>query len=231
MPTGFEKLERLRQQSVDKGAKGITGLIDIMSDPLFLEASYHRLKSKPGMLTPGTDHQTVDAITKAWFERTSQTFRNGIFTFKPVRRVEIPKANGGVRYLGVPSPRDRIVMDAMRVLLELIFEPGFSDASHGFRPGRGCHTALNHIRMRMGYVTWFVEGDISKCFDSINQGRLMNTIRGAVQDQAFIDLIYKVLRAGYIHPPKGWQPTEVGTPQGGTLSPLLANIYLDVLDK
>ena len=224
---GSDKLERLQQQIVKKGAKGTTGLTDIMSDPLFLEASYHRLKSKPGMLTPGTDRQTVDAISKAWFERTSHTFRNGIFTFKPVRRVEIPKANGGVRYLGVPSPRDRIVMDAMRALLELIFEPEFSDTSHGFRPGRGSHTALNHIKMRMGYVTWFIEGDISKCFDSINQPRLMAIIKVAVQDQAFIDLIYKALRAGYIHP----QPTEIGTPQGGTLSPLLANIYLDALDK
>lgn len=148
-----------------------------------------------------------------------------------MRRVAIPKANGGVRYLGVPSPRDRIVMDAMRVLLELIFEPGFSDVSHGFRPGRSCHTALNYIKMKMGYVTWFIEGDISKCFDTINQSRLMSIIKEAVHDQAFVDLVYKALRAGYIQPPKSWEPSEMGTPQGGTLSPLLANIYLDILDK
>nr|CRX66589.1 putative reverse transcriptase protein [Axinella verrucosa] len=228
---GFGKLEKLCEQIKVKESKGIGGLTEIMADPRFLGTSYQKRRSMPGMMTPGTDKVTLDGISEKWFDEISQTFRNGLFKFRPVRRIGIPKPKGGVRYLGIPSPRDRIVQDAMKTLLELIFEPTFSDASHGYRPGRGCHTALNHIKMKMGYVTWFIEGDISKCFDSVNHRRLMGIIEEAVSDQPFMDLIHKALKAGYIEHPKGWVATNVGTPQGGVLSPLLANIYLDAFDK
>ena len=108
-----------------------------------------------------------------------------------------------MRYLGIPSPRDRIVQDAMKTLLELIFEPTFSETSHGYRPGRGCHTALNHVKTKMGYMSWFIEGDITECFDRVNHRKLMKIREKAVNDQPFIDLIYKALKAGYIEYPKG----------------------------
>lgn len=139
---GLEKLEGLCEEVKIKGSKGIGGLTKIMADPGFLMAVYEKYKARPGMMTLGVDKETLDGISRKWFEETAQTFRNGLYQFKPARRVAIPKARGGYRYLGIPSPHDRIVQGAMKALLECIFEPTFSQTSHGYRPGRGCHTAL-----------------------------------------------------------------------------------------
>lgn len=228
---GLTKLERLEKEIREKRSVGITGLTDIMADPNFLAAVYRMHKSKPGMMTPGVDGVTLDGISDEWFKETSQTFRSGRFQFKPAKRVAIPKAKGGIRYLGIPTLRDRIVQGGMKTLLELIFEPTFAESSHGYRPKRSCHTAINWIRTRMNHMSWFIEGDISKCFDNVSHQRLMRRLEDAIQDQPFMDLVYKALKAGYVEHPKGFVKTKVGTPQGGMLSPLLANIYLDQLDK
>jgi len=141
----------------------------------------------------------------------------------------IPKSNGKMRPLTIASPRDKIVQEVIRMILEVIFEPTFSSSSHGFRPNRSCHTALRQVKTQFGAASYYLEGDISKCFDSFNHLVLMKIIEGKVKDRQFTALIWKALRAGYFEFHQV-QNSIVGTPQGSVLSPLLANIYLDALD-
>jgi group II intron reverse transcriptase/maturase len=215
---------------------GELNVLRILKDPMFLLACYGKLKSKEGMMTRGVDITTLDGMNLKWIEETCQTFGNGKFTFSPVRRVEITKPSGGFRYLGIANPRERVVQEAMRFLLELMFEPDFLPNSHGFRNGKSCDTAINYVKTHMMQATWFIEGDISKCFDEIDHQRLMAFVSEKIKDQAFIDLLWKFLRAGYLVKPKGNKDpcliaTNVGVPQGGVLSPILANIYLHNFDR
>jgi group II intron reverse transcriptase/maturase len=156
--------------------------------------------------------------------------KDGTFQFKPGRRVQIPKPGSTkTRPLTVASPRDKIVQEVMRMILEVIFEPTFCDNSHGFRPNRGCHTALRQVKTQFGGATTIIEGDISKCFDSFDHKILIELIMKKVSDPRFIQLIWKALRAGYMEF-HTIQHSLVGTPQGSIISPLLANIYLHELD-
>lgn len=141
----------------------------------------------------------------------------------------IPKANGKMRPLTVAPPRDKIVQEVLRMILEAIFEPTFSDHSHGFRPSRSCHTALRQVRTQFGAASHYLEGDISKCFDSFDHHTLMNIIESKIKDRRFTALLWKALRAGYFEFNEV-QSSIVGTPQGSIVSPLLANIYLHKLD-
>jgi group II intron reverse transcriptase/maturase len=144
--------------------------------------------------------------------------------------VEIPKGNGETRPLGIPTLDDRIVQETLRTILEAIFEPTFNNNSHGFRPGRGCHTALKQINTRFKAANWYIEGDIQKYFDTINHNILLNLLRRKVQDTLILNLIESALKADVIF--RGRELERVsGTPQGGILSPLLSNIYLHELDE
>lgn len=191
--------------------------------------AYERLKSKPGNMTPGTDGETLDGYSLANIQSTIALLRQEHYQPNPVRRVYIPKKKGK-RPLGVPSPRDKIVQECIRLILEAIYEPLFHDNSHGFRPGRSCHTALENLRRNWVGTKWAIETDLAECFERVNHPRLLDILREKIQDDRFINLIRKFLKAGYL---EDWQyhQTYSGTPQGSVISPILTNIYLNKLDQ
>jgi group II intron reverse transcriptase/maturase len=200
----------------------------LFSEDLFL-AAYARLARNQGALTPGVDGDTVDGMSLKRIRKTIATLRYERYRFKPSRRVHIPKKSGGKRPIASPSFTDKLVQEALRMLLEAYYEPRFRESSHGFRPGRGCHTALARVRKKFVGKVWFVEGDIKGCFDNIDHEVLMGILSKDIKDGRLLNLIRMALKAGYM---EDWvyHKTYSGTPQGGVLSPLLSNIYLHELD-
>jgi group II intron reverse transcriptase/maturase len=169
-------------------------------------------------------------MSMAKIERVIDALRHERFRFTPAKRVYIPKKNGKRRPLGLPSWSDKIVGEVIRLMLEAYYEPRFSDRSHGFRPGRGCHTALSEVADLWTGTAWFIEGDISDCFGSFDHEVILSTLAEKVHDNRFLRLIKQMLQAGYLED-WVWNATLSGTPQGGVVSPILSNIYLDRLDK
>jgi len=201
----------------------------LFNKELYLRA-YARLATNDGAMTKGTTPETVDGMSERKIEKIIELIRQEKFQWSPVRRTMIPKANGKTRPLGIPSWSDKLVQEVIRSILEAFYEPCFSPNSHGYRPGRGCHTALKDASIVWRATKWFIEGDIKGCFDNIDHTILLETLRERIHDNRFIRLIENMLKAGYL---KDWKyhPTLSGTPQGGIVSPLLANIYLDQFDK
>ena len=206
-------------------------LSSIMSDPNFLIAAWARIRSNDGSLTFDLSKETLDGIALSWFKETANTMRNGIFQFSPSRKTYISKLDGGKKPLIIPSPKDKIVQEAMRFLLMLVFEGDFSKNSYGWVSGRGCHTALNQIKMEFAHDNWLIEGDIDQQFPSMDHQILVNLLKTKIDDQAFIDLIYKYLRVGYGESSNKTVKMNIGISQGGVLSPVLANIYMTPFDK
>lgn len=196
---------------------------------LFLRA-YAKLYPNKGALTRGTTTETVDGMSLAKIERVIDDLRQRRFRWTPVRRVYIPKRNGKRRPLGVTSWRDKLVQEVMRSILEAYYEPQLSDHSHGFRPGRGCHTALTTIQQTWTGTRWFIEGDLAQFFDTISHDKLIEILSEQIHDTRFLRLIRELLEAGYL---ETWQfhRTLSGTPQGAILSPILSNLYLDRFDQ
>jgi len=192
--------------------------------------AYNNIKSNPGNMTQGITPETLDGVSLKTFEEISFKLKSEQFKFTPSRRIRILKASGGTRPLSIATPRDKIVQEAMRLILQAIYEPMFLDCSHGFRPNRSCHTALKDIYTNFQPVTWVIEGDISNCFDSINHQKLMKLIESRIADRQFTKLIWKSLTAGYFEFTQ-YKSNIVGTPQGSIISPILANIFLNQLDN
>lgn len=202
---------------------------ELFNRDLLLRA-YLKLAPNEGNMTRGTDGRTIDGFSMEMVDEIIDQLRAERFYPKPARRKYIPKANGKMRPLGIPTFRDKLVQEALKELLESIYEPVFSDSSHGFRPGRSCHSALNSIQYRCRGATWVIEGDITSFFDNIDHDILLNLISKKVDDGRVIELIRRFLKAGYMED-CSFKESELGSPQGGVLSPLLANIYLNELDK
>lgn len=216
----------------DRGSRGLCleRIYRCLYCPELHLASYGKIYRNDGAMTKGATQETVDGMSLKKIGRIIEALRHDHFRWTPVRRIYIPKKSGKLRPLGLPTWSDKLVQESIRFILEGYYEPQFSDCSYGFRPHRGCHTALNRIAKTWTGTSWFIEGDISGCFDAIDHDVLLSILREKIRDGRFIDLIARLLKAGYLEDWK-YHTTLSGTPQGGIVSPILANIYLDRLDK
>ncbi len=209
--------------------KRINGLHRLMWSAHLYERAYVRISRNEGALTPGIDGKTFDGMMLEKLADLARRVAEGTYSACPVRRVYIPKANGKLRPLGIPTIEDRLVQEVVRIILEAIYEPVFREQSHGFRSGKSCHTALQAIRNTWTGCKWLIEVDVHEFFDNIDHGILLKLLEKRIDDQRLIDLIKGMLKAGYLDDWK-LERTYSGTPQGGIVSPLLANIYLHELD-
>lgn len=199
-------------------------------NPEFYLMAYSKIYHKEGNMTSGTDGQTIDGFNMKKIESLIELMKTQSYSPEPARRTYIPKKNGGKRPLGIPFFYDKLVQEVLRTILESIYNSTFSEHSHGFRPNTSCHTALTEIAHTFTGAKWFIEGDIKGFFDNIDHHILINIIRRKIKDEKFLNLIWKFLKAGYLEEWK-FHNTYSGTPQGGIISPILSNIYLNELDK
>jgi group II intron reverse transcriptase/maturase len=195
------------------------------------EAAYKRLARNEGSMTPGTDGGTIDGVSKQLLNALRISVKDGKYKFGEVKRVFIPKGSGRLRPLGIPTFQDRLVQEVIRIALEACYEPIFSPNSHGFRPRKSQHTCLRQVRRDFSGVNWVIEGDLSKCFDTINHKILIKLLRQRIEDHKFVNLIEKNLKTLTVLPTGEKEKGIAGTPQGGIVSPLLSNICLNELDK
>jgi len=216
----------------ERGRKGLpcTQLYRQMFNRDLYLTAYGNVYSNQGAMTPGVSGETADGMSEGKISEIIALMRGERYRLSPARRVHIPKKNGKLRPLGIPPWPDKLVGEVVRLLLEAYYEPVFSDRSHGFRKGRGCHTALREIADTWTGVTWFVECDISDCFGSLDHAILLRILAEKIHDQRFLRLIRNMLKAGYL---EDWEYHETlsGCPQGGVVSPILSNIYLNKLDE
>jgi group II intron reverse transcriptase/maturase len=181
-------------------------------------------------MTPGATEETVDGMSLEKIGAVIETVRAERYRWAPARRTYIPKRNGKRRPLGLPTWSDKLLAEVVRMLLNAYYDVQFSDHSHGFRPGRGCHTALREITDTWQGVSWFVEGDIAQCFDKLDHQVMVETLGLKIHDGRFLRLVGNMLTAGYLEDWR-WNATLSGAPQGGVASPTLSNVYLDRLDQ
>ncbi len=216
----------------ERGSKGLpcNELYRQLFNPQLYLLAYGRIYSNKGAMTPGPTQETADGMTMEKIGTIIDAMRRERYRFSPVRRIYIPKKSGKLRPLGLPTWSDKLVGEVIRLLLEAYYEPQFSDHSHGFRPGRGCHTALREIAETWTGTTWFIEGDVSDCFGSLDHSVMVSILSEKIHDGRFLRLIGKMLSAGYLEDWR-WNATPSGCPQGGVASPILSNIYLHKLDQ
>lgn len=227
-----EILARISQNSLANKEEVFTKLYRYLLRPDIYFVAYKNLYANSGAATKGVNEDTADGFSEAKINSIIKALADETYQPMPVRRTYIQKKNNRkkLRPLGIPTFTDKLVQEVLRMILEAVYEPIFLDVSHGFRPKRSCHTALKQLRREFNGTRWFVEGDIKGCFDNINHAVLVGLLNNKIKDARITKLIYKFLKAGYL---ENWQyhKTYSGTPQGGIISPLLANIYLHELDK
>ncbi len=196
----------------------------------FYLRAYAKLYRNEGAMTKGVTEETADKMSLGKIDAIIEALRFERYQWSPVRRIHIPKKDGRKRPLGMPTWSDKLLQEIIRVLLEAYYEPQFSSRSHGFRANRGCHTALQETRILGKGTTWFIEGDLSACFDKINHHILMEILSERIHDGRFLRLIENLLKTGYL---ENWTfgQTYSGVPQGGIISPILMNIVLNQLDQ
>ena len=222
-------LSSLQKHSCDKNYSYERLYRNLFNRDLFLLA-YQNIYASQGNMTQGTDGKTIDGMSIRRIDKLIESLKDESYQPQPSRRTYIPKKNGKMRPLGIPSIEDKLLQEVVRMILEAIYEGQFSDCSHGFRPQRSCHNAMEQISKSFCGAKWYIEGDIKGFFDNINHDVMIKILEKRIGDCRFIRLIRKFLNAGYI---EDWQyfKSYDGTPQGGIISPILANIYLDQLDK
>jgi RNA-directed DNA polymerase len=226
-----------RWATADRGRR-FDDLFNLVHDPAFLMVAWDRVRSNRGSRTAGIDGRTAAEIENGsgvpeFLAALRADVKDGTFRPVPVRQRLIPKpGTTKFRRLGIPTVRDRVVQAALKLVLEPIFEADFDPGSYGFRPGRRAHDAIAEARYLASHsYEWVVEGDITACFDEISHSALMDRVRARVGDKRVLRLVKAFLKAGVLDIEAHWQETKTGTPQGGILSPLLANIALSVLDE
>jgi retron-type reverse transcriptase len=203
----------------ERGRKGLpcNELYRQLFNPQLYLLAYGRIYSNHGAMTPGPTQETADGMTIEKIERIIDAMRHERYRFSPARRIYIPKKSGKLRPLGLPSWSDKLVGEVVRLLLEAYYEPQFSGHSHGFRPGRGCHTALREVADAWTGTTWFIEGDISDCFGSLDHSVLESILSEKIHDDRFLRLVRNMLSAGYLEDWR-WNATLSGAPQGSLCS-------------
>jgi group II intron reverse transcriptase/maturase len=217
----------------ERGSRGLP-LEDVyrqLFNPNLFLLAYGKVATNAGALTPGTTDETADGMSLKRIQAIIDRLRSERYRWTPVRRVYIEKKGStSKRALGIPTWSDKLLQEVLRLILEAYYEPQFSPRSHGFRPGRGCGTALTTIYQAWQGAKWFIEGDISACFDSLSHPVLLSILREKIHDNRLLRLIENLLKAGYL---EDWRyhKTLSGSPQGGIVSPILSNIYLDRLDS
>jgi group II intron reverse transcriptase/maturase len=228
----MQKAELVLNVLRERGRKGLPCAQlyrQMFNKDLYLLA-YGRIYSNHGAMTPGTGGETADGMSEEKIDQIIGLMRQEKYRFSPARRVYIPKKNGKLRPLGIPPWSDKLIGEVARLLLEAYYDPVFSARSHGFRKGHGCHTALREVNDAWTGTVWFIEGDISDCFGSLDHDILLGILAENIKDQRFLRLIRNMLKAGYL---EDWEYRETlsGSPQGGVISPILSNVYLHKLDK
>jgi len=222
-------LNSLQEHSAQTGYTYDRLYRNLFNREFFLQA-YQNIYANQGNMTAGVDGKTIDAMSLERINRLIETLKDESFQPKPSRRTYIPKKNGKMRPLGIPTIDDKLVQEVVHMVLEAVYENSFENNSHGFRPAKSCHTALRQIQNRFVRCKWFVEGDIKGFFDNIDHNIMIAILRKRIKDERFLRLIRKFLNAGYMESME-FHRTYSGTPQGGIISPILANIYLDQFDK
>nr|UCS09810.1 hypothetical protein [Percursaria percursa] len=230
VPQWYGRLSALSRLKKHQRARSLWALINEID---LWAAAYQKLATSPGSLTRGGDKTTIDGYSMKILDALRNSVYNGTYKFGITRRVFIPKPQGGRRRrpLGVPAFRDRVVQEVIRSILETVFEPRFHTSSHGFRPGRSQHTCMRQIRRDFRGTKWFIEGDISKCFDEINHDTIRKELEKHMQDKRFVALVTRGLRTKVLMPDRKLEDLTIGTPQGGICSPLLSNIALNKFDQ
>lgn len=222
-------LNNLTKHSKDKNYQ-FERLYRLLYNKEMYLVAYQTIYANPGHMTPGVDELTIDGMSMARIDQLIDSLKDESYQPHPSRRTYIPKKNGKPRPLGIPSFDDKLLQQVIKMILESIYEGQFESSSHGFRPNKSCHSALTQIQKTYTGVKWFIEGDIKSFFDNINHDVMIQILRERITDERFLRLIRKFLNAGYVEDWKFYK-TYSGTPQGGIISPILANIYLDKFDK